>query len=309
MQTTKQESVKELILNITSKLIPIYHNTDHAKTIAWSILQFVTSYTKAQLVVNSQINMSESQQKKIEEIIYIHVEKHKPIQYIFKHVPFLDLAITLKPGTLIPRLETEQWCHDLIEALKKANLNQKQESSLTILDLCTGTGCIGLSLAKNFPRSTVYALDISNDAYNLTKANAHSNDVKNIIILKSDLYKKLPNTIRFDLIVSNPPYISFKKWKNLDPMVKNWENANALTSKKSGTYLIKKIIKEAPQWLTYNPELKKANIPQLIIEMDDNQGKKISKLLQHYGFGSIIVKKDMAERDRVIEASLTRRSR
>lgn len=300
-------NVKEIIDNISSKLMPLYQNADQATNISWLILQFVTDYTKAQLVVNSQINISQLQLKKIEEIIYLHVEKHKPIQYIFKHVPFLNLDINLKPGILIPRPETEHWTNDLIEVLESTKLNQKQEHLLTILDLCTGTGCIGLSLAKAFPLSTVYALDISNDAYNLTKINAQQNEIKNIIVLKSDLYKKLPKDIKFDLIVSNPPYISYKRWKKLDPMVKKWENPNALTAKKGGTYLIKKIIKEAPKWLKYNTQLKNAGIPQVIIEMDDNQAKKISKLLKHYGFDNIIVKKDIANLDRVIEASLKKK--
>jgi len=302
MQTKIQEPIKELISNITSKLISLYPDVAHAQNRAWLILQFVTNYTKAQLLANSQINITELHLKNIEQIIHLHVNHHKPIQYILKNVPFLNLDIILKPGTLIPRPETENWCNNLIEAITDAHLGQPP--SLTILDLCTGTGCIGLALAKTFPQSTVYALDISNDAYHLTKANALHNDIQNIIVLKSDLYKKLPQDIKFDLIVSNPPYISYKRWKTLDPMVKKWENANALTAKRSGTFLIKKIIKEAPRWLKSNPLLKQACLPQLILEMDDNQAKKISKLLKHYGFSSIMVKKDMADMDRVIEASL-----
>lgn len=303
MQNNTPESVKELISHITSKLLAIY-TSDQAQNIAWLIMQFVTNYTKAQLIVNSQINISQSQIKEIEQILHLHIEKHKPIQYILKHVPFLDLDIKLTQGILIPRPETEYWCNDLIENLKSVNLDLKQESSLTILDLCTGTGCIGLSLAKAFTNSTVYAIDISNDACELSKINAQANNIKNIIILKSDLYKKLPKEIKFDLIVSNPPYISYKKWKNLDPMVKKWENPIALTAKRSGTYLIKKIIKQAPQWLKSDSELKGLNIPQIMIEIDDDQAKKVRKLLKHYGFDNIIVKKDLANMDRVIQASL-----
>jgi len=307
MQTNTSQSAKDLILLITSQLISRYQDISYAKNTAWLILQFATGYTKAQLLVNSQINISQSQLKKIDDILQIHIKKHKPIQYIFQQIPFLDLAITLKTGTLIPRQETEYWCNDLIENLKKANLTKEQQKSLTILDLCTGTGCIGLSLAKAFPLSTIYALDISNDAYKLSKKNAELNAITNVIFLKSDLYNKIPKKIKFDLVVSNPPYISYKRWRKLDPMVKNWESPTALKAKNSGTYLIKKIIKQAPQWLKENAQLKKAGIPQLIIEMDDNQGKKVSKLLKHYGFNNIIVEKDLAGMDRVIHASVKKR--
>lgn len=303
MQNITPESVKELISNIISKLIPIYSNIDQAQNIAWQILQFVTKYTKAQLLVNSQINISELQLQKIEEILKLHVKKHKPIQYIFEHTTFLDLDIKLNPGILIPRPETENWCNELINDLRQVKLNDKAEASLTILDLCTGTGCIGLSLAKAFPKSTVYAVDISADACKLAKINAEQNNIKNVVIIKSDLYKKIPKA-KFDLIVSNPPYISYKKWKHLDPMVKKWENPNALTTKNSGTFLIKKIIKQASQWLKSNSLLKHSDIPQIIIETDNDQAKKVGKLLKHYGFDNIIVKKDMANMDRVIQASL-----
>jgi len=304
MQTNKPQSVNDLIYHMALKLISIYPDIDHAKNIAWAILQFVTSYTKAQLLVNSTMNISQIQLKKITQIIKAHTQEHKPIQYIFKQIPFLDLVIQLKKGILIPRPETEYWCNELIESLKKSQLNQNHQPMLTILDLCTGTGCIGLSLAKALPSSIIYALDISADACNIARINAQLNNINNTIIIKSDLYQKMPKNIKFDLIVSNPPYISYKRWKKLDPMVKNWEHKNALTAKKGGTYLIKKIIKQALQWLTYNAQLQKAGIPQLIIEMDDNQAKKISKLLKHYGFSNILVKKDLAGKDRVIEASL-----
>lgn len=304
MQNKIPEPVKEIISYITSKLIPIYPNINQAQNIAWLILQFVTNYTKAQLIVNSQINISQSQLDKIEDLLKSHVKKNKPIQYILGHTPFLDLDIKLKQGILIPRPETENWCNDLIEDLKQAKLNQKAEIYLTILDLCTGTGCIGLSLAKAFPKSTVYAIDISDDACKLAKINAEKNNIKNIVIIKSDLYRKIPKEIKFDLIVSNPPYISYKKWKHLDPMVKKWENPIALTSKNSGTYLIKKIIKHARQWLKVDSESQGLGIPQIAIEIDIDQAKKVRKLFKHYGFDDVIIKKDMANLDRVIQATL-----
>lgn len=303
MQENK-EPIRMLIDTLSSKLISLYHDVDHARNIAWTILHFVTGYTKSQLIVNSQMNISINQVNKIEHIINMHVVNHKPLQYIFKEVTFLNLTLELHEGILIPRAETEYWCNELIEQLTKVRLSTQEQASLNFLDICTGTGCIGLSLAQAFPLSTVYMIDIDSDACKLAKINAEKNNIKNTIIIKSDLYQRLPTHIRFDLIVSNPPYISYKRWKNLEPMVKTWEHEHALTAKNSGTYLIKKIIKQASLWLRKNGDFNKAKIPQIVIEMDDNQAKKLSRLLKHYRFGNILVNKDLAGRDRTIEATL-----
>lgn len=302
MQPT-HSSIKELVSHITSPLLAIYDDKEQAQMIAWHILEFVTGYTKTQLLTNSQIN---SQQfiKRVKEILALHIIHKKPIQYIFESVPFLALNIKVKPGILIPRSETEYWCAQLIEDIQKRADHSFYRQPITVLDMCTGTGCIGLSLAQAFPNMHVYALDISPHACALTRMNQQQNSLANVTIIKSNVYAKLPRGLAFDLIVSNPPYISCRRWKRLDPMVKKWESATALTAKRAGTYLIKKIIRDAPQWLKRSSPLSSMDIPQLILEMDDDQSKKISKLLKRYGFGRIIVQKDLAGMDRVISASL-----
>ncbi len=291
-----QADTKELISNINSQLKAIYHNEEQAKMLSWAILEFITHQNKSQLILNKKISLSDEQAKELEKVLYMHTIKLKPLQYIFKKVPFLAIDVLLKEPILIPRSETEQWCHEIIQRIKDIK-------NLTILDLCTGTGCIGLAIAKEKPDSIVYAIDLLPEACKLAEQNAKHNNIENIKIIRSNLYQNLPKDLKFDLIVSNPPYISYKQWKHLDPMVKKWESRTALIAKDSGTYLIKKIIKQAVHWLKPNNQFIKTDIPQLIIEIDQNQSSKVTKLLRHYGFTKITTKKDLFEVDRVIEAS------
>ncbi|MDR3647126.1 MAG: peptide chain release factor N(5)-glutamine methyltransferase [Candidatus Babeliales bacterium] len=282
--------IQKLIDQIAEEL----QSTEHA----WWLLEVITNKTKFQLLFESS-ELTDQQLTKLNYWVYKITQEHYPIQYLIASVPFLDCEILVEPPILIPRPETEEWCADLIEQLKTL-----ENKNITILDMCTGSGCIAISVAASLPQAQVFAVDISDKAIALTKKNIELNKVSNVIFVKSDLYKELGNN-KFDLIVTNPPYIDEALFETLDLSVKNWEDPNALISKDGGLFLIKQIIKKAPKYLKNNLEFQKNNIPNLVIEIDETQGEKVAKLMQETEFINVQIKKDLYGKNRVVCGNLS----
>ena len=167
-----------------------------------------------------------------EEVIK-RLEKGEPIQYILGEINFYGYPIKINNNVLIPRFETELLVEKTINKIKKYFPNQ----TLDILDMGTGSGCIAISLKHNLPSANIFALDISKEALSIAKKNAFDNNT-NITFIESDMttYKdKL-----YDVIISNPPYISYEE--PIMDLVKNNEPHLALYAKDNGLYFYKKII-------------------------------------------------------------------
>jgi release factor glutamine methyltransferase len=225
------------------------------------------------------------------------VYDREPLQYLIGTVPFLNTQILVAPPTLIPRIETEQWVGDLLEHLKFL-----PHKPLTILDLCTGSGCIAIALAKNLPQATVYAVDIMPAAIELTKKNIEHNQVKNVQVIQSDLWQQVPQ-VKFDIIVSNPPYVTEQEWQELEPCVTNWEDKTALVAVHDGLDIIQRIIEQAPSFLQTPSVITKHYLPQLMIEIGYKQGKKVVDLMKATGFNDVTILQDLAQKDRVVIGS------
>lgn len=294
-------TIKNILQQITQNLIPVYKDTEQAQAYAWWFLEWVTGKTQAQLVLDNHFVLDSNQKEKLSQALDKHVNKHMPLQYIFGFVPFLDLKITIRPQILIPRPETEYWCYWLIKKLKEL-----PEKKITILDLCTGSGCIALALAHALPYSHVYAVDISEQACDLAKENAHQNNITNITIIQSDLYLSLPKCLKVDLIVSNPPYVSYEEWLECEKSVKEWEDVNALVAQDEGLAIIKDIVFQAKNWLKYNDNFYKQAIPQIIMEIGCNQGQKVANLVTQAGYANTYIHKDLSQKDRFVTAGLLR---
>lgn len=289
-----ENNIKKYLNHIVSELKKIYQTQEASQNAYW-IAEFILKKSQAEIISHPEQKLTSDQIKQIENILDLHVNKHMPLQYIFGKVPFLDLEITVRPPILIPRPETEEWCSNLIEKLQILK-NQK----LKILDLCTGSGCIGLAIAHAFKNFDIYMIDIADEACKLAQENANQNKIKNITIYKSDLFNIVPKDLRFDIIVSNPPYISKGQWEFLDPAVKKWEDFTALVAKKSGLEIIEKIVNEAQSWLTCNIDLIQNKIPQLIIEIGYLQGAIVNNIFSVAGYQNIVVIKDFANKDRIV---------
>lgn len=292
-------AVNELIHSISQRLKKIHEDPQECQQEARWLLQAITKKSEAELLAQKNIELSTDEEKMLEQWLTQHIDQAMPLQYILGSVPFCNLEIMVETPVLIPRPETEEWCCNLIERLKKLS-----PQKFSILDIGSGSGAISLALAKNIPSSTVIGVDIADHALSLSKRNAQKNQVKNVTFIKSNLYAGLEKTTKFDFIVSNPPYIATREWESLAPSVTEWEDKDALLAGPEGLDIISVIIEQAPRWLKPNEEMAQHNIPQLLIEIGYWQGELVTKLLHEAGLRSIHLLKDLEGKERVACASL-----
>jgi release factor glutamine methyltransferase len=283
-------SIFDLFSHLIERLKTLYPDSTTRDQHTWWILQAATGKSQTQLLARPDAQVSLEQHQLAESILRSHVEEHKPLAYSIGNVPFLDLTIMVETPILIPRMETEEWVAQLITTLRENAIKPA-----TILDLCTGSGCIGLALAHAFPTALVTAVDINKTAIALTQKNASALGITNITIIESDLFEALPKQ-QFDIIVTNPPYITESEYAHLEPSVRLWEDQLALSAPDNGLALIKRIITQAPDYLRPHA----TQIPNLIIEIGHQQGAEVAQLMQQAGYHDVEVHKDIMGNDRTV---------
>ncbi len=287
--------VMHYINDIRHKIAQGYDDDTLCQQYAWWILQAICSTTKTELIAQDTVMLSNAQKEQIDRWVHELVVDKKPLQYILGSVPFNDCDILVEPPTLIPRPETEEWCLHIIEHLQLLD-NKK----INILDLCTGSGCIAIALAHHLPLANIVATDNADAALELTEKNIEHNKMMNVTAIKSDLFESLPCGMLFDIIVSNPPYITPSEFTELDKMVTNWEDHGALVAADDGLAIIKKIIAQAPQCIQPNNEMKNKNIPQVVIEIGYAQGAVVRDLMEAARYNDVLVHKDLEGKDRFV---------
>lgn len=207
----------------------------------------------------------------------------EPVQYIVGNVDFYGYKINVNKNVLIPRFETEELIFKTINLIKK-NLNE----NIKVLDIGTGSGCISIALKKEIPGLDITAVDISEDALLVAKNNALENNCE-INFIKSDLFNNIDD--KYDLIISNPPYISYDE--QIMDIVKKNEPHLALYAKNNGLYFYEEIIKNSSNYLNDK------NI--IAFEIGYLQANEIKKMAhKYYPNSNIIIEKDMQEKDRFV---------
>lgn len=270
--------------------------TRHAH--AWWLVETATGISKTQLITQKELVITDEQQKRLEFLVTKHITYQMPLAYLIGSVSFGSLSIAVESPIMIPRCETEEWCLDLIKELRPV-----ADQPLTILDLCTGSGCIALALAHALPNAQIYALDIAPHAIELTKHNLQINNISNVTALQSDLFSVLNPDIRFDLIVANPPYVTAETWHQLDDSVKQWEDHQALVAHDKGIGILATIAQQAPRWLKHESPVAQHQIPQLVMEHGFDQGSSARNALEAAGFNAN-TKQDLANNDRVVRGRM-----
>lgn len=206
----------------------------------------------------------------------------EPVQYIIGSAPFYGLEFIVNPSVLIPRFDTEVLVEEVLKAVKEDD---------KILDLCTGSGCIAVSIKKYKPGAQIYASDISMDAIKIAKGNAEANDT-DITFIHSDLLDNVGDG--YDIIVSNPPYIKTAVIEGLDDIVKKHEPYIALNGGTDGLDYYRRIVADS------RTHLKQGG--RLMMEIGYDQGEELKELLKEAGYSNIEIKKDLSGNDRVAMA-------
>jgi release factor glutamine methyltransferase len=208
---------------------------------------------------------------------------HEPVAYILGNWEFFSLEFDVTPPLLVPRPETEH--------LVEVALDYLGELEGRVLDLCTGTGCVIVSIAKNARGGEWWATDINPLAVQTAQTNAARHGVT-LNLVEGDLFAPLPSHAGpFDVIVSNPPYVEDGAWAGLAPDIQNYEDPRALLSGGDGLDCIRRIVAEAQDWL----------VPGglLAMEMGESQGPALRSLLEVAGYEEITITKDLAGHDRI----------
>ena len=218
--------------------------------------------------------------------------KGEPMHYIIGHVEFHSLRIHVGKGVLIPRPETELLVEEAAKLINKKLRDMKESyGSLTILDLCTGSGCIALALAQQFPHAAVYGVDASAEALSYALRNAEANGIRNVTFLKGDLTVPLGADVRFDCIISNPPYVRSKDIDTLQVEIKEHEPMAALDGGEDGLHFYRRIFNEAGGFLKTGG--------MLILEAGADQSDDILHIAAEARFGDFRFIRDYAGIERI----------
>ena len=254
-----------------------------AKIDAWLLLEKVCRIDRSFYYLHMEEELSEEQVHEYEIALKKRAER-VPLQYIVGETEFMGLRFKVNSNVLIPRQDTETLVE---EALKVV------EPGMRVLDMCTGSGCIIISILHNASDVTGMAVDISKQALNVAKENAKMNEVA-VLFERSDMFDNV--TGNFDVIVSNPPYIPTVVIPKLMPEVRDFEPMDALDGKEDGLYFYRRIADECKKYL--NPG------GRILVEIGYDQGEAVSELFAQAGLSDVKVIKDLAKNDRVVSGVL-----
>lgn len=253
------------------------------KTDGEIILNFYFNLNKLDIALNKNKNLTKEEEILIEKI-YNKYKNNYPLQYILGEWNFYGRDFFVEEGVLIPRFETEI----LVEKILSLNTNFEN-----ILEIGVGTGIISLTLSLEIEDSNILGVDISTKAVNLANKNKEKLNVKNCKFILSDLYENVNSNKKFDLIVSNPPYINEEDMNELDKKL-DFEPTNALYGGKDGLELYRKIIENSNNYLSKHG--------YIAFEIGYNQGSSIKSILEINNYDNIKIYKDYNGFDRCVIA-------
>ena len=285
--------VGELIKKFYEELQELYDESE-IKALTKNSLMHALKISATGLHTNKKEKLTDRQ---VQDALVVlkRLKAYEPFQYITGETDFMGYTFKVNKNVLIPRPETEELVEWITGEMKSLKFNLK--NNCKILDIGTGSGCIAISLKKNVPGSEVTALDISEEALKVASQNAELNNVK-IDFIKSDILKAGPELSKktFDVVVSNPPYISSHEKMHLHRNVTDHEPHIALFVEGKDPLLFYEHI----SYLASEFFLKPGGF--LYFEMNELYGPDILEIMQSNGFSDIVIKKDMSGKNRMIRA-------
>ena len=246
---------------------------------AWYLLEFVTDVDRATYYMEMHKVMSLEEEMLYQECVERRAS-HIPLQHITGVQEFMGFEFQVNEHVLVPRQDTEVLVETVLRDLRP---------EMNVLDMCTGSGCILISLVKLCIGVSGVGVDISSRALEVAKNNCNKLDVE-VTLLESDLFDKVEG--KYDVIVSNPPYIPTDVIEELQDEVKCHDPFIALDGKEDGLFFYREIVENSPQYLTPGGKL--------YFEIGHDQGDAVKELMLRAGFVDVEVKKDLAGLDRVV---------
>ncbi len=248
---------------------------------AWILFSAVIKMDSAGYLARQDEEFYEESKENYRSFLKKRIE-HIPVQYILGVQSFMGHTFKVSTDTLIPRIDTETLVEEALRVVGDQD---------TILDMCTGTGCILISILKERPQAFGRGVDISRQAVNLARQNAELNGVT-AEFETGDMFEKISD--EYDVIVCNPPYIAASDMQNLMPEVRDYEPESALNGGADGLDFYRIIAKDSPA------HLKEGGI--ILLEIGYNQAYDVERILSKAGFTDIKVIKDLSGNDRVVKA-------
>ncbi len=277
------------ILDVINKTTPFFEKQgiESPRLTIELLLAHLLKKKRLDLYMEFERKLDEPTLEKLREMVKRRAAG-EPVQYITGETEFYGLKLAVDKRVLIPRPETELLVQTVLERLKPL-------PAPLVVDVGTGSGCIAVALAKNLPGAVLYALDVSEEALEVARANAKKHDLeKNIRFLRSDLLQNFPGSLRADLIVSNPPYIATGELAKLPKEVRDFEPVRALTAGEDGFEVIRRLVMDARRVLTPSGFL--------ALEIGAGQRLAVENLLVGEKYEVVQVVKDLQGHERDIVA-------
>jgi len=255
------------------------------------MLTFVLECSRVDLYTNFEKPLTSAETGQFKQLLKRRLN-HEPVQYIIGETEFMGLPFQVNPSVLIPRPETEILVEHAIDWLRA-----RPKDSRKILDIGTGSGCITVSLARFVEDSEVIAIDVSEEALEVARDNAEINGVADKITFRQlDVLQNEPPGIQYDLIVSNPPYVSKDEFASLDKDISKFEPKNALIAEDSGLLFYRHFAENFSDWLQSDG--------QIFVEIGgSHQSDSIRKIFGEQNWSDIRFIKDYNDQDRVLVAN------
>lgn len=282
----RESNVMHLVVNEIRDALRGYYPDSEAFSIAKMLLVEVFGFSTLELYGGKDKEISGKRRDVLNEMI-ARLQKNEPIQYIIGRETFGGLTFEVDGNVLIPRPET--W-----ELVQWIVADCQSNPACRILDIGTGSGCIAVSLAKHILQAEVEAWDVSEGALQVAKKNGEKNGV-DVCFRQQDVLKAMPGNARYDVIVSNPPYIAEKEKKVMDANVLDWEPSLALFVPDEDPLLFyRKIAQLGLEMLTEDGAL--------YFEINQTYGQETLQMLKDLGYTQVELRKDAWNNDRMIKA-------
>lgn len=251
---------------------------------AFYLMEHILGINRAEYLMKKELQVTPFAEQSYMELIRLRAE-HIPYQYITGEADFMGLKFSVTPDVLIPRLDTEVLADEVLKRLPE---------NARVLDMCTGSGCLGVTVKKMRQDAVVTASDISEQALAVARGNAQDilGDPDGIRFIKSDLFDVFADGEIFDVIVSNPPYVTEGEYEELSAEVKDHEPSLALLAGNDGLDIYKRLIPASFRFI--------APAGLLALEIGYQQGHSVRELMEQAGFKEVEVIRDLAGLDRVV---------